>query len=857
MAKAHRNSLPPGYKLLWYEINKILGQGGFGITYLAHDMNLDRDVAIKEYLPVEIAVRDGDFTVHPLSDDHTEQYEWGLKRFISEARTLTKFRHPAIVRVDSVFEQNNSGYMVMQYEDGLSLQDKLTGGKTLDAKALQQIVQPLLDGLEQIHNKGFIHRDIKPDNIYLRKDGSPVLLDFGSARQALGEQTRTLTNLVTPGYAPYEQYYSKSDEQGAFTDIYGLGATLYRAVTGRAPLDAIERSKSIIRGSLDTCVPASEIARDSYPGHFLKAIDHALQFKAEERPQTIEEWRKDFDGTTEWSVSEQLPEVNSTFINITEPEPAISDDQDETDSAEQIDVNKIAGQTPSKSDSKPESTLSSPTLTGKVSTSSEASDIQPASHMRRIVLLILLMALFAGAYTGWQWYEKDKQAQTEKKVIVRAQRAEKERLAVEQKMEAERLNKVNAQNAEIEALLENAKRDSEASRLSSPVGNNAYDKYRQVLDLDPSNEKAITGIEMILDTHFLMFKETLEQQQLDEAAEYLEQIQFIRPDSTRLADAKHNLTEHKDKLEATSIQLEKEKAERQAQAQREADLERKRSEEAARLQLEKEKAERQAQVQREADLERKRSEEAKAQKSSSMSTNVYNKLTKARKLIAAKQYDQGLAALRALEKEKTLSSYEKAQIYYSLGFAQFIVNDYGEAILSYENVLKQAELPESLMINALFSLAQVYYDMTEYRKSLQSLKKVYKTIRENGENPKENLLQLMSANYRKLDDNNNLLNVFRRLAALYPKTDYWISIAETHSNLGQHDEQISIMERLYESGELSTAQQQINLAGFHILHGDPARTIEILEKGMADGLIQRSNTNLLLLSKAQNMVQGN
>lgn len=129
MGKSHRNSLKPGHKLLWYEIKKILGQGGFGITYLAHDLNLFRDVAIKEYLPIEIAVREADFSVHPVSEDHDEKYQWGLDRFISEARTLAKFRHPNIVRVHSVFEDNNTGYMVMHYEHGESLQEKLTGGE--------------------------------------------------------------------------------------------------------------------------------------------------------------------------------------------------------------------------------------------------------------------------------------------------------------------------------------------------------------------------------------------------------------------------------------------------------------------------------------------------------------------------------------------------------------------------------------------------------------------------------------------------------------------------------------------------------------------------------------------------------
>ena len=295
MEKTHRNSLQPGYKLQWYEIKEILGQGGFGITYLAHDTNLDEDVAIKEFLPIELAMREGDFSIHPLSEGHKKNYEWGLDRFIKEARTLTKFKHPNIVRVRSVFKENNTAYMVMEYEHGESLHEILTRRKKLDEAELINIVIPLLGGLEIVHETGFIHRDIKPANIFIRKDGSPLLLDFGSARQALGEETKTLTSLVSPGYAPFEQYYSKSDEQGPFTDIYGLGATLYRAVTGISPMDAVDRSKSILQTLKDTIVTASEISKGQYSGRFLAAIDHAMKFKPDERPQTVSEWKREFE----------------------------------------------------------------------------------------------------------------------------------------------------------------------------------------------------------------------------------------------------------------------------------------------------------------------------------------------------------------------------------------------------------------------------------------------------------------------------------------------------------------------------------------------------------------------------------
>jgi serine/threonine protein kinase len=291
----HRDALPGGYRLHWYVIDKVLGQGGFGITYLARDENLHQPVAIKEYLPRDLALRQQDDSVQPLSGEQGAQFRWGLERFISEARTLAQFRHSNIVRVLTVFEENNTAYMVMEYEQGQGLHEILNERKTLPQQELERILMPLQDGLEKVHAAGFIHRDIKPANIYIRADGSPVLLDFGSARQALGEQTQTLTSLVSPGYAPFEQYTSKGEErQGPWTDIYGLGATLYRIITGRSPCDAVDRSEALLQTERDDFVPCAGIGRGRYRDVWLRAIDHALAFRPQDRPQNIADWRREF-----------------------------------------------------------------------------------------------------------------------------------------------------------------------------------------------------------------------------------------------------------------------------------------------------------------------------------------------------------------------------------------------------------------------------------------------------------------------------------------------------------------------------------------------------------------------------------
>ena len=285
----YRNALTLGSTLLEYRLDAVLGAGGFGMTYLAWDVNLEKHVAIKEYLPGELAVRALDGSIVPVNTESEYNYKWGLERFVLEARTLAKFSHPNIVRVNRYFEANGTSYMVMDYEAGESLNQYLKRNPAPTEAWIKQVLMPILDGLQAVHKAGFLHRDIKPSNVFIREDGSPVLLDFGSARLATGGASRSLTAIVSPGYAPLEQYATDGN-QGPWSDIYALSGVLYRAVTGENPPDAVKRMRQ-------DSVPASlAVARARYDERFLRAIEWGMQVEEGVRPKSVPEWRDLFSG---------------------------------------------------------------------------------------------------------------------------------------------------------------------------------------------------------------------------------------------------------------------------------------------------------------------------------------------------------------------------------------------------------------------------------------------------------------------------------------------------------------------------------------------------------------------------------
>jgi serine/threonine protein kinase len=238
--------------------------------------------------------------VHPKTSDERGDFAWGLERFEQEAKTLARFRHRHLVQVRRFFRGNNTAYMVMDYEDGQPLSELIKGGRQLNEAEILQVLLPLLDGLEQVHAANVSHRDIKPANIYIRRqDVSPVLLDFGSARQAIGRRSKSLTNIVTPGYAPLEQYESEGEQgQGPWSDIYSLGALCYRLITGLTPPEATSRARAHVQGQEDP-VRALTGNTPGYSRRFLQGVDHSLAMRTQARPQSIGAWCEELGlGTT-------------------------------------------------------------------------------------------------------------------------------------------------------------------------------------------------------------------------------------------------------------------------------------------------------------------------------------------------------------------------------------------------------------------------------------------------------------------------------------------------------------------------------------------------------------------------------
>jgi serine/threonine protein kinase len=271
-----------------YLVGRVLGQGGFGITYLGWDTNLDIRIAIKEFFPQGLVSRvPGENSVISYTGEIKDQFSFGVDSFLRESKTLARFEHhPNIVTVRDFFKENNTAYMVMSFIEGLTLLEHLkNSGDKIPVEQAVQIIMPVLDALKEVHRAGIMHRDISPDNIFIDREGRVVIIDFGAARQEMREKSKSLSVILKAGYAPPEQYQSRG-RQGPWTDIYAVAATVYRTITGQTPLEAIDRLAE------DDLVTPSELGVEIGPG-LERALLKALAVKAGERFQTVEEFQKE------------------------------------------------------------------------------------------------------------------------------------------------------------------------------------------------------------------------------------------------------------------------------------------------------------------------------------------------------------------------------------------------------------------------------------------------------------------------------------------------------------------------------------------------------------------------------------
>ncbi|MBA2594397.1 MAG: serine/threonine protein kinase [Gammaproteobacteria bacterium] len=556
--RQYRDALPQGAEVLWYRIQDVLGQGTFGTTYLAEDLNDGRIVAIKEYLPPQVARRGEEQGLQPLSDVLFDDYAAGLGRFIAEAENLYRFDHPHIVRLVDLFEANNTAYLVMEYEEGENLQSILARRATLSEHEILRLLFPLLDALEALHDQQFAHRDVKPSNIFIRQDGSPVLLDFGSARQIAPAEAHPLTNLVSPGFAPIEQYSSIPEKQGPWTDIYALGATLYRAVTGAIPAQATARAEALVHGGSDPHAPASECAAGLYSEGLLNAIDWALQFRSQDRPQSIADWRRAFDtGSEGWRAGDPSALVYK---------PQATNDEAPTEPGQPstapvlhalVSHHNSYGFARAGEGRRPER------RTERRDRRRHAAVGILRAHWALAAALIGLCIGLAGMLAG---PVRDPGQPPPKAAATPQPLAETTPLRPPtaggsdlgwsdtfdvygleggtepiSKPQPEDLPAAPDPRDTVQGLLQGAREDLRAYRLTIPEGENAYDKYRQVLALEPGSRAAAEGIRSILDRYLALVYQEIEANHLVSAQRLLSRAASISPEAHRVTLARRAL----------------------------------------------------------------------------------------------------------------------------------------------------------------------------------------------------------------------------------------------------------------------------------------------------------------------------
>jgi hypothetical protein len=507
MGQTGHYGLPAGTRIGPYEIVEELGSGGFGITYKAYDHRLQTHVAIKEYLPVEFAVREADsISVSPRNDSVSKEYRFGLQGFLAEARTLAQFRDARIVRVNQFLEANGTAYLVMDYEEGEALSELLKKNPSeLSETDVLRVMVPILEGLAVVHEAGILHRDVKPANIYLRSDGPPVLLDFGAARHALGEESKNLTSIVTPGYGPFEQYQS-TGKQGPWTDLYGAGATLYRMLTGRRPADAPDRVGAVSAGDPDPNPPTASAARGEYSRRLLDAVDWMIRPFPQDRPQSVaavlDRFRDDDDDRTRASA------------------PSL---------AAAAPLRAFAARSTPRSGGGFAARSAPPSGGGFASA--------PVAHpdAKRQWVLGLAIALGVSLVVAGLGFLATGRREAPPLPVAQ------EPVAQEPVVDEAAIRAEAERQAEIRSLLAAGAAAIEEARLTTPEDDSAMYYYQRVLSLDPENEEAEQGIRNIVTKYVEMAENAAASGNVDRANSFIDRAGTVSPNDPELIAARARL----------------------------------------------------------------------------------------------------------------------------------------------------------------------------------------------------------------------------------------------------------------------------------------------------------------------------
>ncbi len=549
--KANPDPLSPGWDIYGYRINGVLGQGDYWLTYLANDLTLGRAAIITEYMPSEIAIRDPRGVIHSASAEHDAEYHAGLDCFRIDAKTLTTIRHHNIVQFLDSFDANNSAYLIVAHEQGKNL-EQLFDSSNMEEEELLAIMSPILDGIEAIHAKGYIHRYIQPSNIIVRPDGRPVLTGFNPGAGALFKPTSTATKHFPPGFAPIELHYGDSELQGAWTDIYSLAATLYQALLGVAPADALKRCREIVQNRADPLMSAPEVGQGHYSNAFLKAIDHALCFFPTQRPLTVAAWRTEFakqdsidavptSGQAPPSVEPRPKETGDSASVLTRPLRSAEGPLNT------VLINDRSRKRAAAADERAGSTPSRGKIPGPRRSHWRGYSVSITALVATGLLLWWMLPgpmaqLYdSGRAAAVEWFFRGPLPEEASKALpdptVQAPAIEQPVVDSAARAGTAEESAVRGRDLEqqINSLLRKAKADIEAGRITHPQGSNAIEKYRAVLALKPDLAEPTQAIQDLLERFLSAARDALDSEQWDAAQSKLDEAAMIAPASTRVA----------------------------------------------------------------------------------------------------------------------------------------------------------------------------------------------------------------------------------------------------------------------------------------------------------------------------------